>query len=264
MKLICLNIGIKIANTQQVTAFLTEENADIIALQEVSRPLEDAVVSGYRSQPDIMAALSKTHPHSFFGPLWVADAFRFDGDIERHFGGHIEQGNEIYSRFPIVAATNEHYHGHFEYMLNWANWKQTDHGRAVQVVELSVRGQALQILNLHGIWNQSRNGDERTMHQCEYLVSAAARKNIPTIICGDFNLTPHSDSIQYLNKHFRNLTAEFNIRATRPDFKDSIDTGNETVDYIFVDKRIQVNHFSVPETNISDHYPLVLDFDIKD
>jgi endonuclease/exonuclease/phosphatase family metal-dependent hydrolase len=262
VKLISLNIGIKIENTPQINTFLTEQDADIIALQEVSRPLEDAVVSVYRTQPDIMATLRETHPYSFFAPLWAADAFRFDGDIARHFGGHIEQGNEVYSKFPIASATNEFYYRHFEYILDWANWKQTDHGRAVQIVELTIKDQSVQILNLHGIWNQSREGDDRTMRQCEYLVAVAARKDMPTIICGDFNLTPDSASIQYLDKYFRNLTTEFSIRATRPDFKDAIDTGNEIVDYIFVDKRINVNDFSVIETDISDHFPLVLDFDV--
>jgi endonuclease/exonuclease/phosphatase family metal-dependent hydrolase len=100
------------------------------------------------------------------------------------------------------------------------------------------------------------------MRQCEYLVAAVARRDMPTIICGDFNLTPDCASIQYLDKHFRNLTTEFSIQSTRPDFKDAIDTGNEIVDYIFVDKRISVNDFSVIETDVSDHFPLILDFDI--
>ncbi|MCK5025267.1 MAG: hypothetical protein KAS15_01655, partial [Nanoarchaeota archaeon] len=93
---------------------------------------------------------------------------------------------------------------------------------------------------------------------------AAKRKDIPTIIVGDFNLFPESKSIQILNKEFRNLIDEYNITTTRPDFVDSRDVGNNVVDYIFVNDKIKVNNFKVFNTIISDHFPLILDFDIID
>lgn len=166
------------------------------------------------------------------------------------------------SKFPITSATNEFYYKHYEYMLDWSNWKQEDHGRAVQVVELSVQGQPLQILNVHGIWSKTRQGDERTLAQCKYIALAAQRRNIPTIIAGDFNLAPDSESIQYMNKQFRNLVTEHNVTSTRPDFKDEIDSGKNVVDYIFVNDKIEVSHFEVIDTDISDHLPLLLEFEL--
>lgn len=263
MKLLSLNTGIKISNTPQVIDFLKEQAADIIALQEVGRPFEASVSPEYRSQQDIEEALNADYPFKFYGPMWYGDAFRFDGKVTRHFGGHIEQGGEVISKFPITTATNEHYYKHYEYMIDWSNWKKEDHGRSVQIVELNINDTPLQILNVHGIWNMTRQGDERTLAQCEYLVAAAKRKNIPTIIAGDFNLAPESKSIQYMNQHLRNLIVENNIASTRPDFKDDMDSGMNVVDYIFVNDQVDVRHFSAVDTDISDHLPLVLEFDLK-
>jgi endonuclease/exonuclease/phosphatase family metal-dependent hydrolase len=65
-----------------------------------------------------------------------------------------------------------------------------------------------------------------------------------------------------IEKDFRNLIKEYNIKSTRPDFKDHLDEWNNVVDYIFVDDKIKVNNFEVINTDISDHLPLILDFEI--
>ena len=42
----------------------------------------------------------------------------------------------------------------------------------------------------------------------------------------------------------------------------SLDVGDSVDDYIFVNDKIKVNDFKVIKTDVSDHYPLILDFDI--
>ena len=67
-----------------------------------------------------------------------------------------------------------------------------------------------------------------------------------------------------MNNKFRNLVKEKNITSTRPYIHDGKEVGGNVVDYIFVNDKIKVNKFEVFKTNISDHYPLILDFDIVD
>lgn len=262
MKLLNLNIGIKISNTKQVADFIKKENADIVAIQEIVRHLEDGVLEEYKSKSGVESEVGEIYPHRFFGPLWVTDAFRKDGKIHRAFGGHIEQGNEILSKVPIVEATNEHYYKTYAYALDWTNWKQEDHGRALQVVEIKVGDKRLQVLNIHGIWTEDKKGDDRTIKQCEFVVNAAKRKQLPTIITGDFNLSPTTDSIKLINNSFTNLIEKYKIKSTRPDFKDEIDTGRNVVDYIFVSGDIKVKDFKVIDTDITDHLPMMLEFEL--
>jgi len=262
MKLLNLNVGIKIDNTKQVTGFIKKQDADFVAIQEIVRHLENGVLEKYKSKSGIKNEVGETYPHKFFGPLWITDAFRKNGKIHRAFGGHIEQGNEVISKFPIVEATNEHYYKTYSYALDWTNWKKEDHGRALQIVEIEVNKKRLQILNVHGIWTEDKKGDSRTIKQCEFVVSAAKRKNISTIITGDFNLFPDTESIKIINRDFVNLIEKYNIKSTRPDFKDDIDVGRNVVDYIFVSNDVKIKDFKVITTDITDHLPMLLEFEI--
>lgn len=59
-----------------------------------------------------------------------------------------------------------------------------------------------------------------------------------------------------------NLIDKFNIKSTRPDFDDGLDKGNMVCDYVFVNDKVKVNNFIVSNSNVSDHLPLILDFNI--
>lgn len=265
MRLVNFNIGIKIDNAEEAAKFILSQRPDIVAFQEIVRHLDESVFDMYKSKQKVESVIGKMLPNTFFGPQWIADAMRKNGKIHRDFNGHVEQGNEVLSRFPILSATNEHYYKQYALELEWANFHAEDHPRSVQVVELDVNGTRLQILNVHGTYSKDKKDSKRTLDQNRYILKAAKRKNIPTIIVGDFNLFPGTQSMAILSAEFRDLITEYGISSTRPAFQDDgTDRGSTVVDYIFVDKNIAVNGFGVVDVDISDHLPLVLDFDIAD
>lgn len=263
MKLLNINIGIKINNTKEISDFIKQQDADFVAIQEIVRHLEPEVFEEFKSKEGVENIVGGIYPFRFFGPLWITDAFRKEGKIHRDFGGLIEQGNEILSKYPIVEAANEHFYKTYAYAIDWTNWQTEDHGRAVVISTHDVNGKKLRILNLHGIWTKDKKGDERTIKECQYVLKRALDEDLPTIITGDFNLSPETASISVLDTKFRNLIKEFGITTTRPDFKDNIDEGMNVVDYVFVNNQIEVKDFGVIHTNVSDHLPLVLNFEVK-
>jgi endonuclease/exonuclease/phosphatase family metal-dependent hydrolase len=265
MRLVSFNIGIKINNSKEVGEFIKSQKADIVAFQEIIRHFDEKVFDQYKSQFYIHKIIKKDLPFYFFGPQWISDAMRKNGILYRDFNGFIEQGNEIISKFPIINAVNEHYHRDYRYERDWTNFHTQDHPRSVQIVELNVNGKLLQILNLHGLYSKEKIDSKRTINQCKYILNAAKKNNLPTIIVGDFNLLPTTKSIKIINKEFRNLIDEYNIKSTIPEFdhKTELKKGKYVVDYIFVNDKIKVNNFEVIKTNISDHLPLILDFEIR-
>lgn len=263
LKLVNLNVGIRLSNVDGVVAFLKDQNADFVAIQEMVRHLEDSVKPQFRAQAGIEAGLEKLYPHTFFAPVWLSDAFRNTRKVDLDFGGHIEQGNNLLSKFPILKGTNEFFYKNFEYIHDWSNWEEEDHGRPVQIVEFEVDGVPLQILNLHGVWTPDKRGDERTVRECEYILAAAKRKHMATILTGDFNLLPDTPSIRLLDKEYRNLVKEYDVKTTRPAFGDGLETGDTIIDYVFVNDLVDVHAFEVVESDVSDHLPMVLEFSIK-
>ena len=75
-------------------------------------------------------------------------------------------------------------------------------------------------------------------------------------------MLPNTDSIKMLNNKLTNLIDKYNIKSTRPNFDDGLDKVNMVCDYIFVNDKVIVKNLMVIESNISDHLPLLLDFDI--
>ena len=257
MRLVDLNVSIKLDNNEKVIDFLKNTKSDIVTLQEVMRGIEETVYDRYNNSKIIKESLKDTHHHSFFGPLWVADKHIKNGTITKDFGGMAEQGNEIISKYPIIEASNQFFYKNYQIFRDTTDFRKTDHARAVIVAILEINNQKLRLLNIHGIWNEGKIGDERTIKECEYLLSLIEDNTIPTIVVGDFNLNPQSKSIEILNKKLTNLIEKYNIKSTRPTVKDGLDVGNSVDDYI-------VNNFEVKQTDASDHYPLILDFEIID
>ncbi|MCL2228615.1 MAG: endonuclease/exonuclease/phosphatase family protein [Firmicutes bacterium] len=251
MKLLCLNICIKMDNTQGVIDLIGKGDYDIVVLQETLFAHDDNVLKKYRSKNDIESALSKKYPYVAFAPLWGAKKIVCEGKPDRDFGGFVEQGNLILSKHKILSHKNQFYYS--DYNGNGGEawdatyFKRDDHGRAIQNVVLEVEGQKVQLINLHGIWNAGQMGDARTLKQCQFILDNL-EKDMPVIVAGDFNLVPKSESIQLLNKHLTNLISENKVVSTRPD-------EGTTVDYIFV-RGINVKSFKVLKNDISDHLPL--------
>ncbi len=260
MKLLSFNISIKDDNTSEVIDFIQTNDIDIALLTESIRHIDKSTYDTYKAAIPIANTLKPSHPYEFFAPTYIAD--KITGGFDIDFGGKIEEGLQTISKHPIIAGDNRFYYGSYKYGFDASEFRQKDWVRSLQVSEIEIDGQVVQFFNVHGIWNETRMGDERTKKQCEYIIEQAMEKDLPTIIAGDFNLLPNSPDIALFSKHFRNLISEYKIKSTRPTFDDGLDTGDMVVDYIFVNDKIKINDLQVPHVTFSDHYPLILDFSI--
>lgn len=262
MKLISFNIWIKIDNSKEIAEFIKSQNPDIVAFQEIIRHFDESVFDMYKSDFQIKQIIWNMFPYSFFWPIWLTDKMMMNGKNHRDFNGFVEQWNEIISKFPISNATNEFYYWNYELKSDWSDFYVNDHSRAILVTELNIDNKQIQIINVHWTYSKDKLDSKRSLAQCEYILKVAKRKNIPTIIVWDFNLFPDTKSIKILSDEFKNLINEYKIISTRPNFNDGMDKWNNIVDYIFVSDKIKVNKFEVIDTDISDHLPLIIDFDI--
>lgn len=167
--------------------------------------------------------------------------------------------------------------------------------RLAQYVQVRVAGHPVVIANVHLFWQpgDSRERQRQIEHLLEWLDSIAA--HLPIIVCGDFNSTPESPSIRKMRQVFVSAYAAKHDREpeyTTPTplsrskwkllqtlfrfikyirWKDIELDWQETLDYIFVNELIQVRDCQLvlnqpaPENSRlypSDHFGLmaVLDF----
>lgn len=253
MKLFNLNLGVKIDNSEEVVETIYADKYDIVTFQESMRKLSGNVKSAFNSCNVLKERLALKN--NFFAPLWFASKIISNGIIEIDFDGFVEQGNQVLTNYPIISNRNIFYHKNYSCFEDVSNFKQDDHPRAFAEVILNIDGKYLQIINVHGIWNKGKVGDERTNNQTNCLLNCV-RDDMPCIVVGDFNLLPNSHDILKIDNHLINLAKKYNIKSTRSNSEDKV------CDYIFVNEKVKVNKFYALNSIISDHLPLILEFDI--
>lgn len=265
MKLISLNVAVFEKNNPQLRDFFKRYPSDFVCLQEVTKKVGDDAIEDYLSKDPIDDS-TKELEYSFFGPLWIKKGFsmnNFHGKekFEFSYGGNIEFGNYVKSKYEVTKGQNIFVQGQFTYATDWSYWPEEDY-RAVQVVDILIaKNYKLRLLNYHGIWTQHKQGNDLTLDACKKIEKLASEVDYPVIISGDFNLFPDTPSIKVFEKRFINLPNKYNVKTTRPASNELSGKERNVVDYIFVSKNIRVNKFEVIESDVSDHLPLLLDFD---
>ena len=257
MKIVSFNIGLKINNSRQVARLLRQLDADFICLQEVIRHFEKTTFPKYRSKAEIDKILADRYPYRFFGPQWISRKILARGKLHRDYGGLIEQGNYILSKYPIVSARNEHYFKHYSLEIDHTNFTNIDHPRSVAIVKIKYGQKSLTIANIHGTYSTNKVDTPRSLKQSQYLINLKKQIKGPFILAGDFNVIPQTESIKMLNRYYSNMTKKFKITTTLPGKKIM------AIDNFFINHKIKPIALQTYQTTISDHLPLVFEFNLK-
>lgn len=241
LKLLQVNIwGGKLE--KQLIALLQAETADIVCLQEsVSIPGGAVfVVTVEQLQKSCGYMYAYSSPVISFGLM----------------GKEAQFGNTILSKVPF--SETDTIFTRLQHKSNF-NFDTDDYNiRNLQHVIVTVDGQRVHILNHHGHHIPGhKDGDLETERQCEIIAQKISELDGPVILTGDFNLAPHSKSLEQINRSLRNLSIEAGLRTTRTQLTQK----KEVCDYIFVNNDIHVQSFRALDDLVSDHKALVLEFD---
>lgn len=132
--------------------------------------------------------------------------------------------------------------------------------------ELLVAGERYIICNIHGAaFPGDKQDTEARIAQSTEILEFLKDKPGKHIIMGDFNLFPDTHSIKMLEEYgYRNLIREYNIDTTRNEmaWKSYPDNKQLWADYTFVSGNVEVTDFQVPKNEVSDHLPMILEFDL--
>ncbi|MCL5784026.1 MAG: endonuclease/exonuclease/phosphatase family protein, partial [Patescibacteria group bacterium] len=113
----------------------------------------------------------------------------------------------------------------------------------------------------HGIWlppPNSKSDTESRINQSQKINQFLKKLPREKILCGDFNLALNTQSVKILEEDMVNLIKKYQITATRNKFF----PGEEKfADYTFVSNGINVKNFQVPDIEVSDHLPMILEFE---
>ncbi len=122
----------------------------------------------------------------------------------------------------------------------------------------------INILNYHG---NARPGNKldtpKRLAESQGIIDYFTDKTGIHIIGGDFNLDPNTKSVNKFNTaKYTNLIEKYKIKTTRNEmvWKNFPESKQYFSDYIFVKGNIEILNFEVPYSEISDHLPLIMEF----
>ena len=261
MKLISLNIwGGKVYEPLMSFIGREAETTDIFCFQEVFHTTtEKTEFNGYRLNmfSELTSKLSEFN--AFLAP--AQDKFIF---VDKLANFDFSFGLATFVRKTIKVEVDDFFvYGERNSMID-GDCETLP--RNAQQIDLKVNGKGLSIFNYHGIWRRApQNTTNKSDTPARLIASEIIRNRVNNvsgekIICGDFNLLPDTKSVAILEVNMLNLIKKFGIQSTRSRLytKDSL----KFADYMIASKGIKIKSFEVPNITVSDHLPMVLEFDL--
>ena len=243
MKLISLNIWGARIREPFLKFILDHNNIGIFCFQELYDNAKDQMSDEPR-QPDlnIFTELKKFLPnHNAF--------FRPTIRNEYGIGMFVKKEIEVLEEGEVILKNVSNYVG-----------SGGDHTRNMQWVKCSVENKNFVVMNVHGLWTgiDKKDNPDR-LEQSERIKKFLDSTTCPKILTGDFNLLPNTQSIAMLESGMENLIKTYHVTSTRTSFYAKEE---KYADFMFVSPEVKVSNFSVLPDEVSDHSPLLLDFNL--
>jgi endonuclease/exonuclease/phosphatase family metal-dependent hydrolase len=256
MKLMTLNIWGGHVKEPLLQFINQQKHLDIICLQEVYHDAVNKFSTDEKTATlNIFSELNTLlqHHQSLFKPV----IGRANGNA---YGicMFVKKGIEILNEGDILIHHNP------DYPADVPNKKGPRHSRNLQWIECRRKDEGtFTVMNIHGLWNgQGKSDTQERIAQSQSIRKFMDQVTTPKILCGDFNLRPETQSLKIVEKGMCNLVEKYQISTTRTTLYSKREE-EPFADYIFTCPDISINTFQVLPDVVSDHAPLVLDFEVN-
>lgn len=212
--------------SQIISEILTEENPDVICIQEYYKP----------NKIDL-----SIYPYQYI-----------------HFKSEkAKLGHAIFSKYPLINT------GAFDFKETYNNTIYADLVKGTDTLRIySVHLQSLGIIPRVSFLQESDNEKlrkrisgafEKQQSQVEAILAHKQKTNHPVMICGDFNNTPFSYSYRKLKDGMQDA---FRERGNGLGTTFKFEKYPMRIDYIFASKGLDILSFDTMKKTFSDHYAI--------
>lgn len=252
MKLKLVTVNIYHGNLlDEVCAFIEQENPDIVTMQEVYDGKNTAFPKQFRSWEELKRRLV------FVGQDYEAAL------IDNRKEGKFPSGNAILSHFPITARHSVFFNEPFrdDYVDDIKNNPVQPHVLQHVVLETSIG--EINVFNLHGTWDLDGDNFSEKRRQMSEAILKATKGKSNVILAGDTNAKPTNQAMRNLEPQLvsvfgTELKSTFNMSR-----KDNPGYATAAVDMVFVSPDVKILSKKCPDVDISDHLPLIIEFEIS-
>lgn len=245
-KYLSINVWLGGKQWDDLVAFLKQEDADIVALQEVYNSKDPKLEKCFRTMQALNQELR--YPHTAFAVAMIDSEY------------NLPWGNAVLSKFPITKQEAIFFDVPFgEREMKIENAEHAP--RNMLHAAIDANGTTLNIFSIHGIWGYDGDDNPRRLAMSDTIIQHT--KNLPhVILSGDFNVKENTETIKNLEPCLKNVfkgerTTSFNMRI-----KTDQRLATAVVDHLLVSPDLRVIEHRQPDVDASDHLPMVAAIEI--
>lgn len=244
LKLVSLNIWEGRVPERLIEFVKTHQDIDVFCLQEAyynaPRKVSDDNQVVHLNILEELASLLPSH-RVYFRPV-VGKGYGLAIFVRKNI--------EVLGEGGVKIHDNPHY-------LGWG----PSHSRKLQWMACRLNGHTFYVVNIHGLWNgKGKTDSPPRIVQSKRIRHFVDNIKEPVIICGDFNLRPDTKSLKIIENGMENLIAKYRVTSTRTSYYPKKE---RFADYIITSSNVKVKKFEVMPDEVSDHAPLLLDFNVS-
>jgi len=235
-----------------IVEFLKEQNADVVLTQETYSCEDPTIDRQYRSMQVMPELLGYEYIH-------FSAAYR---DFDRT-GGKGQRGNGIFSKYPLMPKETVFFDGEYSEEYRDIPSQYGNCPRNLEHAVMQTPAGDVDLFNIQGVWDMDGdNYSDKRRHMAQTVIDQVGGLQ-RVVLAGDTNAKPYNQAIIDIERHLKSvfgkdeLATTFNMRR-----KDNPGYATAAVDMILVSPSIKVIEKNCPDTDISDHLPLVTTLEI--
>lgn len=229
--------------------FLAEQNPDLITMQEVT---------GYSANTGNVAPTADTFDE-------ITNATRlFSAGLAKSIVEPDQLG------YQAVALLSCYPKAHFdEYVIGDGDLGPTEKKKLLvgQFKTVDDLESAFVVSTAHLSHTDGFTSSESRLAQVRKLLDVLLplSQKFPLVFAADLNVIPDSTEVHLMSKYFSSVFEYDSItyRGEMQALIENIPTTSAVVDYVFINDRIDIVKREIPEVYFSDHYPLVVEFQLN-
>lgn len=234
--------------------FLKKENADFVAMQEVT-------TNGFNLFRDKTVSLFEVLKNRLGMDGVFNGDLRLKGDEQNS-----TFGNAVFTKYKILDSqviTLKSFRAVTVAELDGESGEIREQiPRHLLDCEVEYMGDRIHILCWHGAWTAPPKDTEETLRQAKIVARHLEGIVAPFIMGCDANNVIGGKTIELVNNASKNLMIDSGVvQTTHPKIHKIVPRGY-LIDYVFVSRDIKLKSLRVPEVLVSDHLPIVVELEL--
>ncbi len=252
IKFLTINIWFGGKVWDNLVNFIQEQKPDILALQEVYNGQDNNLEKRFRTMDEFEELFGQFLPFNAFGATLLDTS------------ANVTWGNAVFSKYPITNYQTIFFDLPFTAYNFSSDTDPRFASEGMLEAEIEVDGKKINAYSWHGVWDtHGKDTDSRFIMGDKITESLKDKQNI--ILAGDTNLDPDTkvatdiaEKLSLVSVFGNSLQSTFNV-----DHKEnSGNYANSAVDMVFASHGFKVLSKEMPQVDISDHFPLLVEFEI--